>query len=107
MKHLRLFRLLPLLALWSPWAAAQTTLAENNAALLRQIQEVHQLTPAQMEKIRAIFAGSRIIGQGNPAITQHPVTPEQCEAKLHQQGVVYANPRFERICGAQVHGTLV
>jgi hypothetical protein len=101
MNHLRSFKLLLLLVLWNPWAAAQTTLAERNTELLHQIEEVHHLTPAQMEKIRAIFAGSRIIGQGNPAITQHPATPEQCEAKLHQQGVVYANPRFERICGAK------
>ena len=90
-----------LVALWSPWVAAQTTLAERNAELLHQIEEVHRLTPAQMDKIRAIFAGSRIIGQGNPAITQHPVTPEQCEAKLRQQAVTYSNPRFERICGAK------
>ncbi|HEX4674691.1 MAG TPA: hypothetical protein VH209_05145, partial [Steroidobacteraceae bacterium] len=102
MNHFRSCKLLLLLLLlWSPWAAAQTTLAERNTELLHQIEEVHHLTPAQMEKIRAIFAGSRIIGQGNPAITQHPATPEQCAAKLHQQGVVYANPRFERICGAK------
>jgi formylglycine-generating enzyme required for sulfatase activity len=101
MKHIWTTGLALLVGAWSPWVAAQTTLAERNADLLRQIQEVHQLTPPQMEKMRALFAGSRIIGQGNPAITQHPVTPEQCEAKLRQQGVVYANPRFERICGAK------
>ena len=89
------------IALASASAAAQTTLAERNAELFRQLQAVHQLSPAQMEKIRAIFAGSRIIGQGNPAITQHPVTPEQCAAKLQQQGVSYADARFERICGAK------
>jgi hypothetical protein len=101
MNHFQPCKLSLLLALWSPWVGAQTTLADHNAELLHQIEEVHHLTPAQMEKIRAIFAGSRIIGQGNPAITQHPATPEQCAAKLHQQGVVYANPRFERICGAK------
>jgi formylglycine-generating enzyme required for sulfatase activity len=101
MKHVWTTGLALLVAAWSPWVAAQTTLAERNAELLRQIEDVHKLTPAQMDKIRAIFAGSRIIGQGNPAITQHPVTPEQCEAKLRQQDVAYANPRFERICGAK------
>jgi hypothetical protein len=101
MNHVWATGLALLVALWSPWVAAQTTLAERNAELLHQIEEVHRLTPAQMDKIRAIFAGSRIIGQGNPAITQHTVTPAQCEAKLRQQGVVYANPRFERICGAK------
>ena len=101
MSQFRKMGLAVLVALWSPWVAAQTTLAERNVELLHQIEEVHRLTPAQMDKIRAIFAGSRIIGQGNPAITQHPVTPEQCEAKLRQQAVTYNNPRFERICGAK------
>jgi formylglycine-generating enzyme required for sulfatase activity len=100
MKHIWTAALALVVAAWGPWVAAQT-LAERNSELLGQIEEVHKLTPAQMDKIRAIFAGSRIIGQGNPAITQHPVTPEQCEAKLRQQGVAYANPRFERICGAK------
>jgi hypothetical protein len=30
-----------------------------------------------MERIREIFAHSPYIGQGNPAVTHHPVTPEQ------------------------------
>lgn len=87
--------------LWSLSATAQTTLAERNAELFRELQEVHGLTPQQMQKIKAIFAGSRIIGQGNPAITQHPMTPEQCKARVQQQGATYGNPRFERICGAK------
>jgi hypothetical protein len=90
-----------LLALACTSAQAQATLAERNAELLRELQEVHGLSAAQMDKIRAIFAGSRIIGQGNPAITQHPVTPEQCQLKLKQQGVAYANPHFAQICGAK------
>jgi hypothetical protein len=89
--------LLNSLALWS--VASAQTLAERNAELLRNLQEMHELSPEQMTRIEAIFAGSRIIGQGNPAITQHPLTPEQCTAKLRGQGVNYANPRFERVCG--------
>ncbi len=89
------------LMLSSPMIGAQTTLAERNEELFRQLQAEHQLTPAQMARIREIFAASRIIGQGNPAITQHPVTPEQCAAKLQQQGINYANARFQRICGAK------
>src|SRR5215469_16952404 len=87
---------LALLAIPS-WVYAQTTtLAQRNEELFQQIEQVHHLTPDQMQKLRAIFAGSRIIGQGNPAVTQHPVTPEQCQAKLQQQGVNYANARFEK-----------
>jgi hypothetical protein len=81
--------------------AAQTTLAGHNEVLLRQLQDTHALSAEQMQRIRAIFAHSAIIGQGNPAITRHPVTPEQCEAQLRQQSISYANARFERICGAK------
>jgi len=80
---------------------AQRTLsrAEQNAELLRELQQVHGLTDEQMARIRAIFAGSPVIGQGNPAITHHPLTRAQCLQRLDQQHIVYANPRFERICG--------
>jgi hypothetical protein len=81
--------------------AAQSALAQNNAELLQELRSVHGLSPAQMETIRAIFARSAIIGQGNPAITQHPDTPERCQAHLREQSINYLNPRFERICGAK------
>jgi formylglycine-generating enzyme required for sulfatase activity len=92
---------LGLLLLSSRPVAAQTTLAERNEVLLRQLQEIHGLTAEQMQRIRALFAHSAIIGQGNPAITRHPVTPEQCQAQLRQQSIRYANARFERICGTK------
>ena len=93
--------LLAVLLLASRLAAAQATLAERNAVLLRQLQEVHGLSDEQMARIREIFAHSAIIGQGNPAITRHPAAPEQCMAQLRQRDISYANPRFERICGAR------
>ena len=74
---------------------------EQNEILLRQLQAVHKLTDAQMSAIRAIFAKSGYIGQGNPAVTRHSVTPEQCQAKLKQLSVNYDNPQFEKICGAK------
>lgn len=90
-----------LLLLSSAQASAQITRAEQNAALLHQIQEVHGLSEAQMQRIREIFAHSTIIGQGNPAVTRHPATPEQCLAQLAQRAISYDNARFERICGAR------
>ena len=57
--------------------AAGESLKEQNQALLEQIQRVHGLSTAQMERIREIFGRSPYIGQGNPAVTHHPVTPEQ------------------------------
>ncbi len=98
---LRTAALLILSGLSGTAALAQATLAQDNAELLRELQATHDLTPTQMQRIRAIFSGSRIIGQGNPAVTQHRLTPEQCRARLGQQGVNYANARFERICGAK------
>jgi hypothetical protein len=81
--------------------AADSALARQNEALFRQMQQVHGLSDAQIARIRAIFAQSGFIGQGNPAITEHPQTPEQCRAQLHDQALDYANPEFESICHAK------
>lgn len=79
-----------------------TSLQQQNEILLQQLQREHGLSDQQMSEIRKIFAGSRYhIGQGNPAVTEHPVTPEQCKVKLEQLGVHYENPRFEKICKAK------
>ena len=81
--------------------ASPQSLREQNEILFGQLQRVHGLSQIQMAAIRKIFATSGYLGQGNPAISQHPVTPEQCQAKLDATGVHYDNPRFERICKAK------
>jgi hypothetical protein len=78
--------------------ASSQSLQQQNEILFGQLQRVHGLSDNQVNAIRKIFAKSGYIGQGNPAITQHPVTPEECQAKLNSMGVHYENPRFERIC---------
>jgi hypothetical protein len=78
---------------------AHTTLREQNELLFEQLQQVHGLTDEQMRNIRAIFAHSPVLGQGNPAISQHPVTPQQCAVKLEQAKVNYDNAQFQQICG--------
>jgi hypothetical protein len=89
------------LALAAP-APAQT-LQQNNEAMFRLMQDERGLSDATMARIREIFAGSQFIGQGNPGITRHPMTPEQAAERLG--GTVdsvrrgYRNARFERICG--------
>jgi hypothetical protein len=80
--------------------AGDSSLKEQNEALFAQIQRVHDLTDKQMQTIRAIFAASGFIGQGNPAITEHPATPQECEEKLRGLKVRYENPEFKKICGA-------
>ncbi len=79
----------------------QQALHEQNELLFRQLQRVHGLSDAQMTAIRGIFAKSGIMSQGNPAVTKHPVTPEEAQAKLNRLGIDYANPKFEKICGAK------
>jgi formylglycine-generating enzyme required for sulfatase activity len=54
-----------------------------------------------MDSIRAIFRDSGYIGQGNPALTEHPMTPQACREKLGKSGVRYENEQFEKICGAK------
>jgi len=81
--------------------AQAQTLQQQNDALFQKLQSVDGLQDDELKALRKIFAESRIIGQGNPAITHHPVTPAECEAKLKQMGVHYENPTFEKICKAK------
>lgn len=87
----------------APAPAQAQTLAQNNEAMFAQMQRWRGLDAATMGRIRAIFAENGMIGQGNPAVTRHPMTPE--EAAARQGGSVdlvrraYRNARFERICG--------
>lgn len=82
----------------APDAQAQT-LAEQNARLFRKLQEVHNLTPAQIRRIEQIFARSGIAGQGNPAVTRHPMSEAECRKRT--AAIQFDNPRFRRICGSR------
>lgn len=77
----------------------QAIRATQNERLLSEIQRAHGLSDAQMATLRAIFDASPVIGQGNPAVTRHPISRAQCAAKLEAAHISYANARFERICG--------
>lgn len=87
----------------APQIAPAQSLAQNNEAMFQTMADARGLSSATMARIRAIFGASSTMGQGNPAITRHPLTPE--EAAARQGGSVdsvrrgYRNPRFERICG--------
>lgn len=82
-----------------PLAAA--SLLEKNEQLLQQLWEVHGLTAAAQARIRAVLARSGVAGQGNPAISDHPLTPEQCRTRLDERLLNGGNPGFERICDAK------
>lgn len=56
--------------------AVAQTLKERNELLFEQIQRTHGLSDEQIASIATIFRESGYIGQGNQAITKHPLTPE-------------------------------
>ena len=99
-KGLRSLVLVGLAGLGQFVARAQS-LQQQNESLFQQLQNVDSLSDDEMKAIRQIFANSGYIGQGNPAVTKHPVTPEACKAKLKEMGVNYENPRFEKVCKAK------
>ncbi|WP_417209911.1 SUMF1/EgtB/PvdO family nonheme iron enzyme [Antarctobacter sp.] len=80
--------------------ASAQSLQQNNEAMFRQMQAARGVTDAELGRIRQIFAGSRWIGQGNPSVTRHPMTPEQAQARLPAPALeFYRNKAFEKICG--------
>jgi len=82
-------------------ASAATTLNSENERLFEQLRTTHDLDETQLSRIRTIFEGSGFVGQGNPAIVNHPASPEECRAHLGEKLQAYANPEFERICGGK------
>lgn len=79
--------------------SAQTTLQQANEVLMQQLKSVHRLSASEIDRLKKIFARSGFIGQGNPAITRHPMTPEQCAARVPGGPNSYNNSRNARICG--------
>jgi len=89
------------LAAASIQAAPPVSLEAQNEQVYQQLKEQRGLSDAQIGAIRAIFERSGYIGQGNPAISQHPQSEAQCRARAAQQGIQYSNPVFEKICGGK------
>jgi hypothetical protein len=84
-----------------PGPAVPDSLALRNQAIFDELRDVQGLDAAQLDRIRTIFRQSGIIGQGNPAVTRHPETPEQCRQARARAGLPDTNAAFERICGAK------
>ncbi|MGC9418660.1 MAG: SUMF1/EgtB/PvdO family nonheme iron enzyme [Rhodovulum sp.] len=82
--------------------AVAQNLADRNAALFDELRQVRGVRGPALDRIKAIFAGSAVLGQGNPAITRHAISRAECNARTGGNAVArYANARFERICGAK------
>ncbi len=82
-----------------PTTVPARTLEQQNEQLLRQLQQVHGLGGDAMQRIRAIFKRSGFIGQGNPAISRHPLTSGECRAARERWPAPTDSRAFERICG--------
>lgn len=105
MKHINAFTCLLsvglLLSLIPPvWAQSRR---DANEAMFSQMQSVRGLRADQIQKIREIFAQSDRIGQGNPWISKHPLSPQEAALRIGKSirdvQKTYRNKEFERICG--------
>lgn len=65
-----------------PWTAQDdsipATLEEDRAELLRKLKERLHVSDDAIEALRKIFAKAPRLGQGNPKVTEHPMTRAQC-----------------------------
>jgi formylglycine-generating enzyme required for sulfatase activity len=79
-------------------SAPAITLEQQNEQLLRDLQREHGLGDDQLQRLRAIFKRSGVIGQGNPAISVHPQTTEQCRATRQASGDRQDGAAFAQVC---------
>lgn len=54
------------------------TLEEQRAAMLRRMRSMGVATDAQVAELRTHIESAKRMGQGNPAITEHPMTRAEC-----------------------------
>ncbi len=76
--------------------------AAPDAGLLARIVEGHRLPPEAGASLERVLSGSKEISQGNPEVTRHPMTREECLARRRAAGLPdpWEEARAERICGA-------
>lgn len=66
---------------------------QREQLLARMRDELH-LTPGETARVRAIVFGSPILGQGNPELSVHPMTSEECVARRESaKHLALPNPR--------------
>jgi sulfatase modifying factor 1 len=74
-----------------------STLTEQRDRLYRVLSYELGVPEGPLAQIRAIADSSSYFSQGNPDVTRHPMTREQCRARRAASPVVHDD---ERICGA-------
>ncbi|MFW7377241.1 MAG: SUMF1/EgtB/PvdO family nonheme iron enzyme [Oligoflexus sp.] len=63
-------------------------------------QTKYQPQRYDFEEVIKKAGASQWVGQGNPKVTKHPVSREQCLSMLEEKNIRYENSQFEQICGA-------
>jgi sulfatase modifying factor 1 len=66
------------------------TLEEQRQALFRTLSSQLDFTAQQVQDVKAIIEASPVLGQGNPAITKHPMTRAECRKIRADAGLVDA-----------------
>lgn len=74
--------------------------ASQTAAWIDALARVHALDAEQRAAVEAIAAGSDMLGQGNPAVTNHPMSRAQCAERLREAGETWESPENLEICGS-------
>jgi sulfatase modifying factor 1 len=71
----------------APTSAGDTpeTLASQREHLLDLLAREMQSSSHVLKRVRAIFEHSAILGQGNPSISVHPLSLEQCQAERRER----------------------
>ncbi|MGK4005034.1 SUMF1/EgtB/PvdO family nonheme iron enzyme [Sorangium sp. So ce1036] len=73
------------------------TLEEQRRRLFGRMRRDLELPDEAMRQVEAIFAASPVLGQGNPAISRHPMSRSECRRIRRLAGV---EPAREPACGA-------
>ncbi len=74
--------------------------AALNDALIERLAASQKLTAAQVAAVRALFAGSARLGQGNPAITEHALDEATCLERRKASPITAHDTRYDALCGA-------
>lgn len=72
-------------------------LLAQREALFAEMKSQLRLSEPQLSAVRTIFAGSAVLGQGNPALSVHPMTPDQCRTARASASIAPGDPAR---CGA-------
>ncbi|KYG02242.1 hypothetical protein BE20_51315, partial [Sorangium cellulosum] len=76
---------------------APDTLEEQRLRLFARMRRELALSDEAMREVEAIFAASPVLGQGNPALSRHPMSRSECRRARELAGVA---PAREPACGA-------